>query len=352
MTSAVRRRSQLAPSGRLRAGAPASLSFASIRAGLELMLLSRRLDVRAIAMQRLGRWGVHSPAEGQEAAVVGSCLAVDPARDWLVPQYRELAACLHHGHPLERLVAAQMGRPAAGRIPEGVRLLPVQVALAAQLPQAVGLAWGLRLQATDAVVLTYLGDGASSEGDFHEACNLAGVMRAPVVFLLQNNGWAISTPRRLQSAAPTLAIRALGYGFPGVVVDGNDLLAVHQATLEAVARARRGDGPTLIEAQTYRLGFHNTTDDPGAYVDPDELGAARRLDPILRVRRYLTAHGEWDEEREQAACRAIDARLDAAIAAAERLPLPGPAACFDHVYAEPPPRVEGQRARALAQGAG
>ncbi len=349
MTAAVRRRSQLLPSGRLRPGAAVSLPVDEVRAALELMLLSRRFDARAIAMQRLGRWGVHSPAEGQEAAVVGSCLALDPGRDWVVPQYRELAAYLHQGHGLERVVAAQMGHPQEGRIADEVRLLPVQVALAAQLPQAVGLAWGLRRQGQDAVVLTYLGDGASSEGDFHEACNLAGVVRAPVVFLLQNNGWAISTPRRLQSAATTLASRGPGYGFPGVVVDGNDLLAVHAVTAEAVGRARAGDGPTLIEAQTYRLGFHNTTDDPTAYTDPAELAAARALDPILRVRRYLTAHGAWDEEREAAACRAIDDRLDRAIARAERLPAPGPAACFDDVYADPPPRVLAQRAHALAE---
>jgi len=191
------------------------------------MLLSRRFDQRAILMQRLGRWGVHSPVEGQEAAVVGSCLALDPARDWIVPQYRELPAYIRQGHTRERIVAAQMRRPVEGRIPDGVKLLPVQVALAAQLPQAVGLGWGLRRQGQDAVVLVYFGDGASSEGDFHEACNLAGVVRAPVVFRFQNNGWAISTPRRLQSAAASLASRATGYGFTGMVVDGHDLLAVH-----------------------------------------------------------------------------------------------------------------------------
>src|SRR5690606_32504835 len=149
--------------------------------------------------------------------------------------------------------------------------LPLNIALAAQVPHAVGLGWGLRQQDSDAVVITYFGDGASSEGDVHEALNLAGIVKAPVLFFLSNNGWAISTPRSKQSAALTLASRAIGYGMPGVVVDGNDLLAVHEVTAQAVRRARAGEGPTLIEAITYRTGPHNTADDPSRYVDDKEL---------------------------------------------------------------------------------
>jgi len=348
VTASPRRLAVLSVTGRLHRGRQPSLDDARVREGLELMLLSRLFDARATTLQRLGRWGVHSPVEGQEAAVVGACLAVDPGRDWLVPQYREFPAYIHHGMPLERIAAFFTGHPAQGRIPDGVRMLPIQVAIAAQLPHAAGLAWGLRRQGGGAVVLTYCGDGATSEGDFHEACNLAGRMQAPVVFLVQNNGWAISTPRRLQSAAPSLALRAPGYGFPGVRVDGNDLLAVHQAAAAAVARARAGAGPTLIEADTYRFGFHNTTDNPAAYADPRELAAARLRDPIERVRRYLTQRGAWDAAREAAVQERLTAALDAAVDAAARLPPPRPDECFDDIYGRPPARFLRQRAGGAA----
>ena len=161
----------------------------------------------------------------------------------------------------------------------GANVLPFQISLAAQIPHAVGLAWGLRIQGSDAVVCTYFGDGASSEGDAHEALNLAGVRRAPVVFVLKNNGWAISTPVRKQTAAASFAARAAGYGIAGELVDGNDLFAMHDACSRAVARARAGEGPTLIEARTYRMGPHNTSDDPTRYVDPVELEERRGLRP-------------------------------------------------------------------------
>ena len=177
--------------------------------------------------------------------MVGASLAIDPSRDWLVPAYREQPAMFRQGYPIANLIAGHMGKVNAARIPDAVQMLPRQQSVAAQLPHAVGLAWGLQIQDRDAVVLTYLGEGASSEGDFHESCNLAGLFRIPVVFVIQNNGWAISTPVRHQSAATTLASRANGYGFPGVLVDGNDLFAVYSAAQEAVQRARSGAGPTL-----------------------------------------------------------------------------------------------------------
>jgi pyruvate dehydrogenase E1 component alpha subunit len=228
-------------------------------------------------------------------------------------------------------------------------VLPYQISLAAQLPHAVGLAWGLRHQGADAVVMAYFGDGASSEGDAHEALNLAGVRRAPVVFVLKNNGWAISTPVRLQTAAASFAARALGYGIAGELVDGNDLFAVHDACSRAVARARAGEGPTLIEARTYRMGPHNTSDDPTRYVDAVELDEHRALDPVDRVRRYLSAEGVIDTASEERMVEELRAEFDAAMAAAEAAPPPGPQALFDHVYAQPPERVERQRAEAGAE---
>src|SRR6476660_6586157 len=205
----ARRAAVLNPDGSLVKGARPRMDEEFLLEALRWMLLSRAYDDRATALQRQGLYGVFSPALGQEASVVGSAMALDPARDWIVPRYRELVAVVHHGYPLEKVAAVGMGRLTdATRIPEGVRILPTQVALAAQLPHAVGLAWGLRLQRKDSVVLTYIGEGGSSEGDFHEALNLAGVRRAPVVFFLQNNQWAISPRGRVQSAAPSFALRA------------------------------------------------------------------------------------------------------------------------------------------------
>ncbi len=337
----------LKPDGSLVKGRKPALDEEFTLEALKLMLLSRAFDERATAMQRQGRWGVYSPSLGQEAAVVGSCLALDPKRDWLVPQYRELAAYIHHGMPLDRLAAGYLGKPMHARIPDGVLMLPTQVALAAQLQHAAGLAWGLKLQKKDAVVMTYVGDGGSSEGDFHEALNLAGVTRAPIVFVLQNNQWAISTPRRLQSAAPNFAERAAGYGFPGHVADGNDLLAVYELAAAAIQRARGGEGPTLIELQTYRLSFHNTTDNPSAYQDPKDLEAAWKLEPIGRVTKYLRSLRMLDDGREEALWKEARSEVDRGVDAALAYPAAQPDQLWEHVYEQPPERVRRQRAASL-----
>jgi pyruvate dehydrogenase E1 component alpha subunit len=252
--------------------------------------------------------------------------------------------------PLWKHVANLSGNPVQGRIPDEVNMLPLQVALAAQIPHAVGLAWGLKIQKREGVVLTYFGEGGSSEGDFHEALNLAGVTKAPIVFFLQNNQWAISTPRAYQTAAAHLADRAAGYGFEGRVVDGNDLLAVYEVTKEAVERARRGDGPTLIESLTYRMSFHNTTDNPSRYQDPKELEEARKRDPIDRVKKYLEGLGMWNAEREQEMTAAISADLDEAVRLAQQAPPPQPSQIFDNVFAELTPRLDRQRRELLNGG--
>src|SRR5256886_2965824 len=250
--AAVSRLRLLDPQGTLVDGARPRMSLEQTVEGLRWMLLSRAFDARATALQRQGRFGTFSPVKGQEASVVGTSMALDPATDWIAPSYRELPALLRHGQPLERVVAGYLGKVDSARIPDDVRLLPNQVALATQLQHAVGLAWGLQLQRLPGVVMAYCGDGAASEGDFHEACNLAGVRRAPIVFVVMDNQWAISTSRRMQTAGE-FHRRAEGYGFPGVAVDGNDLLAVHEVAVEAVARARSRDGPTLVDRLTHRL---------------------------------------------------------------------------------------------------
>lgn len=309
---------------------------------LRLMKLSRALDVLAIKLQRLGRLGTYGPVHGQEASVVGSAFAVDRVRDWIVPAYREQPAMLRHGLPLERLFAQYMGRIGGGRIPDDVNLVPRNQAVAAQIPHAAGLAWGLRIRKVRAVVLVYFGEGAASEGDFHEAANLAGVTRAPLIMFLQNNGYAISTPRGMQSAAISLAVRAHGYGFPSQQVDGNDLFAVYEATRTAVNRALAGEGPTLIESLTYRMGFHNTTDNPKAYREDAEVIDAAKRDPIARVERYLTSVGCWSEKHAVEMQESIQRELEDGLAKASAFPVPDAREMFEHVYADPPERVRQQ----------
>ncbi len=339
----------LASDGTLAEGHAPALDDQELLSAWRAMLLSRAFDERCFSLQRQGRLGTFSTVHGEEAAVVGSAWALDRGRDWVVPQYRELPAMLHQGYTLTRFLQYFTGDPEGNHMPEGVNVLPFQISLAAQLPHAVGLAWGLRHQGSDAAVIAYFGDGASSEGDAHEAMNLAGLRRAPVVFLLKNNGWAISTPVAKQTAALSFATRATGYGFPGELVDGNDLFAVHDATSRAVARARAGDGPTLIEARTYRMGAHNTADDPTRYVDPAELERRRRADPIDRLRRHLRARGLIDESSEMELGAELGEEIEAAVRASEGGPRPGPAALFDHVYADPPQRVRDQRSEATGE---
>jgi len=336
----------LDPDGRLAAGAEPRLGNDRVVEGLRWMMLSRAFDARSTGLQRQGRLGTVSPVKGQEASVVGSALALDPERDWVIPSYRELPALLRQGYPRERHFAALMGKAVAGAIPEGVNVLPNQVALATQLQHAVGLAWGLKLQKRDSVVMAYFGEGAASEGDFHEACNLAGIKRVPIVFLLQNNQWAISTSREAQSAGEFYK-RAEGYGFPGHQVDGNDLLAVYEVAQLAVDRARAGEGPTLIEAQTYRLSFHNTTDNPKAYLPAGWLEKAEQEDPILRVQRYLAAQGLWDDAARAAVEGEVMEQIDGAVEAALAMPGPQAAHVFDNVYASLSGRLERQRSELL-----
>ncbi len=323
------------------------MSAEQVIEALRLMLLSRALDERLTKLQRIGRVGLYGPVHGQEAAVIGSAMALDPPRDWIVPASREQPAMLRHGLPLVNMFAAYMGRIEDASIPAGVNLLPRQQAIGAQLPHAVGLAWALKLRRARGVVAVYLGEGASSEGDFHEACNLAGVMQVPLIFVLINNHYAISTPIYKQTAARSLASRAEGYGFPGITVDGNDLLAVYAASIEAVERGLAGAGPTLIECRTYRVGFHNTSDNPKEYREEAEVNAAIERDPIERVRRFATRAGWWSADREAETVAQIRDEIDAAQESVEHLPRPGASTIFDHVYESPLPRLRQQRAEVL-----
>jgi pyruvate dehydrogenase E1 component alpha subunit len=306
-------------------------------------LVARRFDERMLVLQRQGRIGTYLPAKGHEAAVLGSVYALRPT-DWLVPVWREWAAYVWRGWPLENLILLYAGLPEGTSVPAGTRDLPVCVPMGTHVPHAVGLACAARFRREDSVVLCYFGDGASSEGICQEAMNFAGVFQAPIVFVCINNQWAISVPRARQTRAKTLAHRALAYGFPGIQVDGNDLLAMVAATREAVARARQGRGPSLIEAVTYRLLAHSTADDAAKYRAEAEVRAWEAKEPLPRFRRYLGAKGVIDDALHARLEAEADAEVRAAIERAEaRMRDARPLDMFDHVYADVPAEVLAQR---------
>ena len=304
-----------------------------VRARYAALVEARLYDHKASALQRQGRLATYAPYEGQEATQVGA-VAPLATRDWLVASYRDAAAMRFHGYPWKNLLLTRMGDERGGHPPEGVRALPPSITVGGHMIHAVGIAWAERLQRTDAVALTIFGDGATSEGDFHEAMNFAGVYRTPTVFLCQNNGWAISMPRSQQTASETIAQKAMAYGFPGVVVDGNDVLAVEEVITEAVARARGGEGPTLVEALTYRIHGHTTADDHRRYRVDEEVTTWRAKDPLERVRLWLHGQGAWDgrwqAELEERASR----RIEAAVAEAESLVSFTAGEIFDATYQE------------------
>ncbi len=334
----------LAEDGRSLIGSPPDVADAEVVTMLEEMIKARTASDRLFALQRQGRAGTYPPINGQEAAVVGAAAALDPAWDWVVPQYREPVALGRYGpEVLKRACLYQRGHPGGGHYPAGIRVFPNQISLAAQIPHALGLAWGMQIKREPGVALVFFGDGASSEGDFYETGNFAGVLRAPMIFFLVNNGWAISTPVAAQTAAVTFAAKATAFGIPGVRVDGNDALAVYAVVTAARRRAAQGDGPTLIEAVTYRMGPHTTADDPKRYVPAEDRAAWEARDPIGRLRRYLESQGQWDDDRQAATERTALALVDEAWDEAEATPL-APDAFFDHVYATPTPRMQSQRA--------
>lgn len=329
--------------GNLLADTP-PLDDAEARRGYRAMLLGRRFDERCVNLQRRGLMVTLAPGIGQEACGVGSVMPLDRTRDWFVPQYREAAGQLAHGLPLVQAFLWHMGSPLGFLIPPGLKMMPFNAAVAGQIPHAVGLAWGLKLQKKDDVVVVHFGEGATSEGDFHEAANLAGVQKAPVILFCQNNQWAISTYRDLQTAATCFAQKALAYGFPGVLVDGNDLFAVTVAMRQAVARARRGEGPTLIEGLTYRLGMHTTADDGSKCEPPGMRDVWRPRDPLIRLRKYLEKRGAWSAQQDEALDTEITAQLDEAWAEAQATPPNTVQESLRHVFAEMPALLASQAA--------
>jgi pyruvate dehydrogenase E1 component alpha subunit len=298
------------------------------------MVEARTYDQKCMAMQRQGRLATYAPFEGQEAAQIGAAAALRQD-DWVAGTYRDAALMWRAGYPWELLIAGRTGDERGGKAPDGVNVLPPSITVGGHMIHAVGLGWAERLQGTDRVALTSFGDGATSEGDFHEAMNFAAVFETPTIFFCQNNQFAISYPRSEQTRSISIAAKAEGYGMTGIEVDGNDVAAVLVAVREAVESARKGGGPALIEAVTYRLGPHTTADDPGRYRDEGEAERWREKDPLIRVRTLLEkARGwtpEWQEELEEKA----SAVIEEAVSSAEAYPQPTIDEMFARMYSEP-----------------
>jgi len=322
------------------------------------MLLVRTLDNRMLSLQRQGRIGFYVPSTGQEACQIGSVFPLKP-EDWVFPAYREPGAALWRGFPLQALVHQFFGNAAdieKGRqMPnhygnKDVNYVTVSSPVGTQIPLAVGAAWAAKIRGDKIVTITFFGDGATSQGDFHSAMNFAGVYKTPTVFFCNNNQWAISVPVEKQTHSKSLAIKASAYGFEGVRVDGNDVLAVIEATSQAADKARGGGGPTLIEAVTYRMGPHSSSDDPTRYRPAAQVEEWRRKDPITRFKAYLEKRELWDEIDDGHLQKELDDLVTNAIRVAEKTPPPALETVFTDVYAEMPPHLREQMEEFMKSG--
>lgn len=317
-----------------------------------LMIQSRAIDEWAVSLTRQGRLLPYPSSIGQEANSVAGAMALR-SDDWIVHAYRELGALLVRGLPITTHFKYWYGLEEGSRLDiERYHLAPVTIPIGSQLPHAVGLAFAERYLRRDRVVLCYCGDGATSQGDFHESLTFAGVWKTPTVFYVQNNQYALSTPREDQCAAPSIACKAEGYGFSGVQVDGNDVIAVYQVVGEAVRRARAGDGPTLIEGITYRVGAHTTTDDPSRYRAREEERGWERHDPVRRLQRLLLERGLLQENDTDALVAEARTRARQSFEEVEALADPDIEAGFLYTYSETPPVLLDQleRLRELRDG--
>jgi pyruvate dehydrogenase E1 component alpha subunit len=309
----------------------------------EHMLVCRQLDEIAFKLQRSGRMGTYPENRGQEATSLGAAYALRND-DWLVPCYRENAGLFWRGLPMEYVLLHWMGDERGNQIPEGLNITPIAIPIGTQMLHATGLAWAAKYQKKDSIACTFFGDGATSEGDFHEAANFAANLGIPVIFFCQNNGWAISVPTCTQCSAPTIAQRGLAYGMECVQVDGNDIFAVVKAVKDAAERGRKEQRPTFIEAVTYRLGDHTTADDARRYRDAEEVEKWKQRDPIIRLRKYLTERKLWDDSREEAHIAKAKETVAAVVERAEHIAAPKPTDMFDSMYAgELPQELQIQR---------
>ncbi len=319
------------------------------------LVLVRTLDVKCLNLQRQGRIGFYVPCIGQEASHIGAAFALAP-EDWIFPAYREPGAILVRGFPLVKLISQFIGNSndlLKGRqMPNhygdrSANYVTPSSPVATQIPQAAGAALAAKILGDKTIVLTFFGDGATSTGDFHAGMNFAGVFQAPVIFLCQNNQYAISVPVRKQTGSESIAVKAKAYGFEGVRVDGNDILAVYGTVKEAVDKARKGEGPTLIESVTYRMGPHSTSDDPTRYRDAAEVEEWKKRDPVERFRLYLTKKRLLTEEEDRKIRETVAREIDDAVAQAEKFPAPKIETMFEDVYASMPWNLKEQMDEAV-----
>lgn len=317
----------------------------------EHMCLCRAYDEVAFKLQRSGRMGTYPQNIGQEAAATGAGFALRKD-DWIIPCYRENSALFLHGLPMEKILLHWMGDERGNQIPDGCNVLPISIPIGTHPLHAVGIAWAAKLQKKDSIAITFFGDGATSEGDVHEALNFATVLRVPCVFFCQNNSWAISVPASKQFKNETIAQRAIAYGAKGIRVDGNDLFACFKATRDAIELAKKGE-VTFIEAVTYRMGDHTTADDARRYRDPAELEKWKARDPLLRVRKYLASKNLWDDKKQEALDAKNKERVAEIVKNAEGIEKPDIADIFDYTFADLPAQIELQkrtmRTNSLAQ---
>jgi 2-oxoisovalerate dehydrogenase E1 component alpha subunit len=327
---------------------PVSLSDTELVALYRRMVVTRRLDRESINLQRQGQLGVYASCLGQEAAQVGSASALE-TEDWVFPSYRELGAAVVRGVDAGGLLHLYRGTWLSDHDPYAHNFALLSIPIGTQALHATGFAMGARFDDNPLVALTYFGDGGTSEGDPHEAMNFAAVYDAPVIFFVQNNQYAISVPLSKQTKAPTLAHKAVGYGMPGLRCDGNDVVATYAVTKVAADRARRGDGPSFIEAMTYRMEAHTTSDDPSRYRSDEEKAEAAKTDPIERMRNFLTKRGLHDDDLERSCDEAGKAAATELREAIYDAPHGDPMELFEHVYVDPTGHYERQREELRAE---
>jgi pyruvate dehydrogenase E1 component alpha subunit len=318
-----------------------SFSTTQIKNLYEWMVITRTFDDKAIALQRQGRMFTYASMFGQEASIIGAAYALE-TKDFVFPAFRESGMFLLRGVPASQVYAYWAGDERGMKIPKDVNVFPIAVPVGTQMLHAVGYAWGAKMNKKKIVTLTYFGDGATSEGDFHEAMNFAGVMQTPTVFVCMNNQYAISIPRENQTHSKTIAQKACAYGFEGVQVDGNDIFAVYKAVKEAVEKARKGEGPTLIECVTYRLSDHTTADAAVKYRDQKEVKEMMKKEPILRLRNYMKKKKMWTADYEKKVKAKATKLIEDAVTAFEKNPSPKKEEFFKHIYQSMTPRLLAQ----------
>lgn len=317
------------------------LSKEEIKKLYEYMVITRVFDDKAFKLQRQGRIGTYAQSLGQEASVVGSAFALRD-EDWIFPSFREHGAFIVKRMPIHQYLQFWSGDERGSRIPEGINIFPVAIPVSTHLPHAVGFAWAMKMRNRKSVTAVYFGDGATSKADFHEALNFAGRFMVPCIFICQNNQFAISVPFASQTAAKTVAQKAIAYGFNGIRVDGNDVFAVYAATKEAVENARSGKGPALIECLTYRIGDHTTSDDASRYRAKEEVEQWKKKDPIARLENYMLKNKMLTSAEKQKILEEAVGRIDQAVKDFEKIPPPKPADMFAHIYADMPPELQRQ----------